>query len=426
MKKIGAKNWILIVVIGFAGQVAWVVENNWFNTFVYTITTNPKPISIMVAVSAIVATLTTFLMGTLSDRVGKRKPFICIGYILWGLSTAAFPLSKYAPMISFQIALVIILDAVMTFFGSTANDSNFNAWTTDISDESNRGILSMVLTLLPAVATVVTTAISGIVIQKYGYMVFFISLGVIVSLIGIIFGGFMLKDSPDLKKKSKEESSNFFKQLIEVFKPSSIKENKSLFIIFIALFVFNSAIQIFMPYLLIYMNNYLKIELDKIGVYAAIAFILAAVIILPFVKIIDKGHAVFAATIGTLISTVSLIWFSFLKSGMLPIILAATVIAAGVIIVTMAITAFIKNMMPEGSRGQFEGVRMIFNVMLPMIIGPAIGSYLNIKYGTPFKDGTIPSPLIFSVAGICCLIALIPLFIALKSEKKAKEPAESK
>ena len=35
--------------------------------------------------------------------------------------------------------MVVVADAVMTFFGSTANDASFSAWTTDITDTTNRG-----------------------------------------------------------------------------------------------------------------------------------------------------------------------------------------------------------------------------------------------------------------------------------------------
>src|SRR6056297_2717755 len=85
--KIGNGNVLSILLLGTAGQVAWAVENSWFNTFVYDrITTDPAPIAWMVAVSAIVATLTTLIMGTASDRTatkwGKRKPYIVFGYVL--------------------------------------------------------------------------------------------------------------------------------------------------------------------------------------------------------------------------------------------------------------------------------------------------------------------------------------------------------
>ena len=32
---LGAKTWIVIWVAGLAGQLAWNIENQWFNTFVY-------------------------------------------------------------------------------------------------------------------------------------------------------------------------------------------------------------------------------------------------------------------------------------------------------------------------------------------------------------------------------------------------------
>jgi MFS family permease len=43
----------------------------------------------MVAASAVAATLTTVFIGALSDKIGKRKVFICGGYILWGISIFA-------------------------------------------------------------------------------------------------------------------------------------------------------------------------------------------------------------------------------------------------------------------------------------------------------------------------------------------------
>ena len=51
--KLGANNWIAIVLLAFSGQIAWVVENSWFNTFVNdVISPDPRVISLMVALSA--------------------------------------------------------------------------------------------------------------------------------------------------------------------------------------------------------------------------------------------------------------------------------------------------------------------------------------------------------------------------------------
>ena len=91
--KLGARKWAALILIGLFGQFAWTIENMYFNVFLYnTISTDPKYIAAMVGWSAAAATVTTLLMGALSDRLGKRKAFICGGYLLWGLSTAAFGL----------------------------------------------------------------------------------------------------------------------------------------------------------------------------------------------------------------------------------------------------------------------------------------------------------------------------------------------
>ena len=61
--------WFVLTVLAITGQIAWAVENSWFNTFVYDmLTPDPRAVAWMVAGSAITATLTTLFMGTLSDR----------------------------------------------------------------------------------------------------------------------------------------------------------------------------------------------------------------------------------------------------------------------------------------------------------------------------------------------------------------------
>ena len=108
----------------------------YFNVYLYnTISTDPDYIAAMVGWSAAAATLTALLMGALSDRLGKRRLLIGAGYILWGASTAAFGLvtvenaAKLFPAasaVSAAAIMIVVLDCVMTFFGSTANDAAFN------------------------------------------------------------------------------------------------------------------------------------------------------------------------------------------------------------------------------------------------------------------------------------------------------------
>ena len=83
--------WPTLVIFSLIGQIAWVIENMYFNVFIYKMfKADAQDISLMVAASAIAATLTTIFMGALSDKIGKRKLFICGGYILWGISIFGF------------------------------------------------------------------------------------------------------------------------------------------------------------------------------------------------------------------------------------------------------------------------------------------------------------------------------------------------
>ena len=76
-KRLTRRVWVGLVLLGFAGQLAWGVENQFFNTFIYNqITPDPRPISWMVAASAIVATVTTFLIGALSNRFDQRAALL--------------------------------------------------------------------------------------------------------------------------------------------------------------------------------------------------------------------------------------------------------------------------------------------------------------------------------------------------------------
>ncbi|MBR2264976.1 MAG: MFS transporter, partial [Firmicutes bacterium] len=150
----GLRFWILVWGLGIAGQLCWNIENQWFNTFVYAkIAKDPTIISWMVAISALATTIATFIFGTLSDRKGKRSPFIAIGYILWGIFTILFGTtefitkgaSKTAHLIVLAGTAVVLADALMSFFGSMGNDAGFNVWLNDKMNEKNRGHIGAAL-----------------------------------------------------------------------------------------------------------------------------------------------------------------------------------------------------------------------------------------------------------------------------------------
>jgi MFS family permease len=428
---LSARTWFVIALLSLSGQVAWGVENAWFNTFVFdTLTPDPRPIAWMVGISAAVATITTLLMGTLSDRtftrLGRRRPFILFGYIIWGIVTALFPeVSLFRP-IGLAVVMVVVADAVMTFFGSTANDANFSAWTTDITDTSNRGRVEGVVQMTVFLSFIITTALAGIVIEQFGYFVFFYGLGGLVTLTGLI-GGLLMKDAPVSVEERSHTRPPYWREVLNTFRFSIIRENRVLFLLFLSIVVNASAYQITFPYLLIYIEHYLGYDKSSMGLIMGAVLILTAISTIPLGMLVDRIPRKGFMLLMAVLSSVTALLFSFARE-------TAFVLLAGTLqTITMAAFgivsgAWLMDLYPEQSRGQFQGIRMVFMVLLPMIIGPAIGSYLVSHYGIPTtlngEAGFIPTPVLYYVSSVINLLAVLPLLkITPKESQRGTEGA---
>ena len=163
--------WLIVWGMGLAGQLCWNMENQWFNTFVYAkISQDVDIVTWMVILSAFVTTLSTFVFGTLSDRLGSRKRFVSIGYIIWGVATIVFGLTEFlksptGAALAVAGLLVVLTDAVMSFFGSMGNDSGYNTWLNDYTNDSNKGQVGAALAALPVIGTVIGTVVGGMLVN---------------------------------------------------------------------------------------------------------------------------------------------------------------------------------------------------------------------------------------------------------------------
>ena len=83
-EKLSKRNWFIITLFCFMGGVAWNTENMYFNTFISNeIYANASQaainstmeattaVAVMVALSAVAAVVTTFIMGALSDKLNN-------------------------------------------------------------------------------------------------------------------------------------------------------------------------------------------------------------------------------------------------------------------------------------------------------------------------------------------------------------------
>ena len=408
------KIWIAIVLLAFAGQLAWGVENQFFNTFMYNnITPDPRPISWMVAASAVAATLTTILMGTLSDRTrsrwGRRKPFILFGYLAWGVMTALYPSAAFFKPVGMAIFMAILLDCVMTFFGSTANDAALNAYITDLTTNENRGRVMGVVQILTWVAILVVYGGAGPIIASLGYYIFFYVIGGLVFLLGLLGSIFIHEEPPADKPKG-----TYWRQLMESFQWKNLIANREFFLVMIAIMLWQIAFNIFFPYIIIYLQHYLQLDITSSSVaIAVIIFIGGIALAWPFGLLVDRWGRKPMALTAIAVEMVGLILFSLTKS-LAPLIITGILWLAPFTAWTIATSTWSKDLFPEDKRGQFAGFYLFFWVMLPMILGPLTGGWLSSTYGIKTViDGQaaiVPTPLLFQVAGIATLLAAIPLW----------------
>lgn len=413
MKSLNKIQWMLLIIIGFAGQLAWMLENMYLNVYLYNeLGGSPQDIAWMVALSAITATITTLVMGSISDKVGKRKPFIVVGYLIWGVSVMAFSLinhdvvAKFVPVgrvVGMSVFLLILWDCVMTFLGSSANDAAFNAWVTDITLPQERGKVESVLSILPLMAMLFIFGILDPLTQSGQWSLFFSIIGVLVFITGLISLIF-------IQDKTIISSQLSLKDTIQYgFKKETILNNKRLYVAFLLLLILGISTQIWMPYLIIYIQKGLLI--NDYALILGVVLIAASIISVIAGSIIDKVGKLKLFPLGLVIQFIGLIGMYFTKDAIL-LVVVGTLLMGGNMILTTISNGLIRDYTPESMAGRFQGVRMIFGVMLPMIIGPAIGSFVisssNETYIELGVEKQVPTALLFIVAALVLLLINIP------------------
>ena len=418
--------YLALVIFCLTGQVAWTVENMYFNVFIYKMFhASADAISAMVAASAIAATVTTLLIGALSDKLGKRKIFICGGYILWGISIWSFTLIRMdvinalfpaaVSAASVGVSLVIIMDCVMTFFGSTANDACFNAWLTDVTDEANRGKVEGINAMMPLVSILVVFGgfMSFDLNLAESWVTIFNIIGIAVIAIGV--SGFFLIQEPEVKT---EENQSYFGNIFYGFRPGVIKSNRMLYFTLAAMAVFNISIQVFMPYLILYYTVALGME-NYVLIFAP-AIIVAAVFTALYGKVYDQkgfGFAIVPTLVLLMLGYVGLYFFRATA----PVFISSLLMMCGFLGTGAMLGAKVRTHTPENKSGMFQGLRIVAQVLIPGVVGPAIGAKVLANADTIINDdGTtsfIPNANIFLVALIVVLfvwVVMIPLY---KKEK---------
>ncbi len=427
---LGGRTWAALLIFGLFGQIAWVIENMYFNVFLYnTISGDTAMIAAMVSASAVTATVTTLVMGALSDRLGRRKALIVGGYLLWGVSVAAFAfvsvenLGKLFPAAQAAHAAaiaVVVLDCVMTFFGSTANDAAFNAWVTDVTVAENRGRVETVLAVLPLVSMlIVFGALDGLT-QSGNWSTFFLIIGGITFLGGVL-GIFFLREPEKLQRGD----SSCFANIVYGLRPSVIRANPALYISLAALAIYSMSQQVYMPYLIIYIQRFLG--------YTDYTLLLGGVLIVSSVisvlmgKTVDQYGKLRCLTPAAAVGIAGLL-LMYMARAQWFVMVAGIVMMAGGMVVSACCHGLIRDYTPEGKAGLFQGIRILFQVLIPMVTGPYIGVAVIRNTGMTYEDlgvvKQVPTAEIFFAAAIVLVLMAVPVQLLKRHEAKEGSAAQ--
>lgn len=416
LSPISARLMTAVVILGLVGQLAWTVENMYLNVFVYDqITDSPYVISLLVAASALAATVATLLLGALSDRVGTRRPFIAVGYVIWGILTASFGFvqghgdsgaSAAVQAVTTAVVIIILLDCAMSFFGAGANDAAFNAWVTDSTDDGNRGRVDGVLQVMPLMGMlVVFGALDGLT-QAGNWKLFFGIVGAVTALAGV--GSlFLIKDSPTMQRSDE----GYFRSLLYGLRPSTMCQHPALYVTLLAWAVIGTSTQVFLPYVIIYLQK--RLQIDGYAIVLASVILLASLMSIVGGRVIDRVGKVRSIVPATAIMIVGFIGMFFAR-GMLPVIVWATLMFGGFMLSVAAIAAAVRDATPARHVGMVQGLRMIAMVLIPMFLGPFIGTSVISGAGETYVDlgvvKQVPTPWIFPAAAAVAVLVIFPVW----------------
>jgi len=249
----------------------------------------------------------------------------------------------------------------------------------------------------------------------------------VISACGVL-GIFLIRDSKELLKNGS------LKDILFGFKPSVVRENVPLYITLIIMGVYGIACQVFMPYLIIYMKTYLGFTTVEYSVVFGLAIVVGALINLKLTarsdgrdkaKLLYVGAGLLAAGLFAMY----LAHFGSKLTVLLTFGAAGFVMITGYIYVSALCGALVRDYTPKRDAGKLQGVRMIFGVLIPMLLGPMLGNAINKAAGLTLPDlgsadvmttAYIPAPGIFLAGALVTLVifGLVPLLQKSLSVKK--------
>jgi len=247
--------------------------------------------------------------------------------------------------------------------------------------------------------------------EARSWSIIFSIIGGVVALVGVL--GFFLVD----EACAAQPGIGYWQGVIYSFRPSTVRANPSLYLHLAGFILFNISIQIFMPYLILYYE--VSLGMDNYVLIMAPAIILAAVVTAFCGRYYDsRGFrpSALAALLWLILGYVLL----YIFRGAILVFLGSLLMMCGYLSGMAVFGAKIREKTPPSKAGMLQGARIFSQVLIPGVVGPAIGKMILRNAEMILNsDGTssfIPNANIFLGA----LVPAVIIFAAVCAAKTDK------
>ena len=423
--------WILIWTLGLVGQIGWNVEGTWFNTFVYEkIDKNPSIITPMLILSALATTVAIYVFGSLTDKTGKRRNLINLGYIIWGILLMLFATTQIMVKnyFSFAIVCVVLGDMLISFFGSMSMDVGYSTWLTDIMNDENRGQIGAAI----AVQSILGSLLGNIINSKLigynnNYTRLFVVVGTLLFIFGII-SAYLFNKSDDIKIYK----NKFKPQIKEPFNFRILLKNKELMLIYVCVAIFFTGFNTYFPYLGNYLIHYLGYSAEQMGIIEAIPLVLAMLVTVPVSKYINNNKFIEVSLIAVVSGLIGMLFiYPIIPESInlkmifdIRLFMAILLIGSSYVIMLQATKSWTKMLAPKNSKGRFEVFYAIAFAVIPMTFGSTVGeNIVKMSSSDLVNEITgrveyIPNGNIFLIGTLISMFSIIPIIMIKIYSKK--------
>src|SRR5699024_8573387 len=145
-------------------------------------------------------------------------------------------------------------------------------------------------------------------------------------------------------------------------RPATMRAHSRLYVLFGAWSVIGISTQVFIPFLIIYIQRYLRIE--SYAIVLAAVVVAAAVISVLGGRVMDRTGKLRAVVPSVMIMAAGLIGMFFAR-GMGSLIVAGTAMMGGFMLSFAALGASVRDATPADRVGMVQGLRMIAVMLIP-------------------------------------------------------------